>query len=326
MWWRRQMFPFETGDGPARRLKANMPGITLHFLLAKRVLDRWRSTGPRSEPAPFDVRSPRDCNAFLHGALGPDFGYMPGGHRVLSELAHRVRTGELSGRLIRSARTSLERAFAWGWLTHVLADRQIHPLIGLGVGELVHGCRKTFVAGSTDLDSHVRVETGVDCVYALRDADARAVRLRPAFDEMSINFLAHAYAATYGFRPDKTSLLRSHHCVGLRVRQALTSIRAVASLMDRSAASPVVSAALRTARRLRLIAPVSVAYLSPVRPGDWLMQAIDEAIPAHTDAFMKLYRDGGADIGDHDLDTGERLVPLPSGGRRRGSTSKAWAA
>src|SRR5688500_15063891 len=138
-----------------------MPGITLHFLLANRVLDRWRSAGPGSaggkspdERAPFDPHCPRDCNAFLHGALGPDFGYMPGGHRLLSELAHRVRTGELAGRLIRSARTSLERAFAWGWLTHVLADRQIHPLIGRGVGELVHGCRRTFVAGSDDLDSH----------------------------------------------------------------------------------------------------------------------------------------------------------------------------
>jgi hypothetical protein len=96
--------------------------------------------------------------------------------------------------------------------------------------------------------------------------------------------------------------------------------------MDRSVASPIVSTALRTARRMRMIAPVSVAYLSPVRPGEWLMHAIDEAIPAHTERFMRLYRDGGADIGDHDLDTGERLAPLPSGGRLRGSTAKAWAA
>jgi hypothetical protein len=143
---------------------------------------------------------------------------------------------------------------------------------------------------------------------------------------MSINFLAHAYAATYGFTPTKVSLLRSHHCVGLRVRQALTSIRAVAALMDRSALSPIVAATLRAARRMRLVAPVSVAYLSPVRPGDWLMHAIDEAIPAHTERFMTLYRDGGADIGDHDLDTGERLAPRPSGGRRLTSTSKAVAA
>ncbi|MGE0160552.1 MAG: zinc dependent phospholipase C family protein [Gemmatimonadales bacterium] len=292
-----------------------MPGITLHFVLAKRVLERWQST---AEAPPFDVHCRRDRNAFLHGALGPDFGYMPGGHRVLSELAHRVRTGELSTRLIHSARTSIERAFAWGWLTHVLADRQIHPLIGRGVGELVHGCRETFVAGSDDLVSHVRIETGVDCTYALRDGGARSVRLRPAFDDVSVNFLAHAYAATYGFRPAQRTLLRSHHCVGLRVRQALTSVRAVAALMDRSFVSPVLSRVLRTALGMRLISPVSAAYVTPVRPSAWLMRAIDEAIPAHTDMFMKIYRDGGADIGDFDLDTGERLVPIPSGGRRIG--------
>jgi hypothetical protein len=299
-----------------------MPGITLHFLLAKRVLYRWRSAGTESaDRAPFDVDSPRDCNAFLHGALGPDFGYMPGGHRLLSELAHRVRTGELTTRLIRSARTSVERAFAWGWLTHVLADRQIHPVIGLGVGELVHGCRRTFVAGSEDLDSHVRVETGVDCTYALRHQEARSIRLAPAFDDMSVNFLAHAYAATYGFTPAKSALLRSHRYVCVRARQALSSIRIVAGLMQRGSPFPV-RWALRTARRAKLISPVSVAYMSPVTPNEWLLEAIDDAIPAHTDSFMRIYRDGGADIGDHDLDTGERLAPLPSGGKRMGARAK----
>jgi hypothetical protein len=300
-----------------------MPGITLHFVLAKRVLDRWRSTG---ETAPFDVHCPRDCNAFLHGALGPDFGYMPGGHRVLSELAHGVRTGELSGRLIGTARTSLERAFAWGWLTHILADRQIHPLIGLGVGELVHGCRRTFVAGSDDLYHHVRVETGVDCAYALRDAAARSVRLQPAFDDVSVSFLAHAYAATYGFRPAHRTLLRSHRCVGLRVGQALASIRLVAASMSDWSPTGALHWTLRMARRMRLLAPVSIAYLTPARPSPWLLRAIDDAIPAHTDGFMRIYRDGGADIGDFDLDTGEPLDSSPSGGRRVGARAKAAAA
>jgi hypothetical protein len=165
----------------------------------------------------------------------------------------------------------------------------------------------------------------VDCAYALRDAEARSVRLSPAFDELSINFLAHAYAATYGFRPAQRTLLRSHHYVGLRVRQALTSIRAVAALMDRSSASSVLSSTLRVARMMRLLSPVSIAYLTPVRPSPWLMRAIDDAIPAHTDMFMEMYRDGGADIGDFDLDTGERLAPVPSGGRRVGARPQAAA-
>jgi hypothetical protein len=109
------------------------------------------------------------------------------------------------------------------------------------------------------------------------------------------------------------------------VRQALTSIRAVAALMRRSAASSVLSSTLHTARKMRLLSSVSIAYLTPVRPSRWLLRAIDEAIPAHTDMFMKMYRDGGADIGDFDLDTGERLAPVPSGGLRVGSRPQAPA-
>jgi hypothetical protein len=286
-----------------------LPGLTLHFTLANRVLDRWRRRG---EVAPFDLYEPVDLNAFLHGAIGPDFGYMPGGLRVLSELAHGVRTGELTSRLIRSARTSVERAFAWGWLTHVLADRLIHPWIGRGVGELTRGCRDTFVAGAADPQGHLRVEIGVDCCYAARDEAARAVRLRPAFDALSINFLSHAYARTYGFVPRHDSLLASHRHMGRRVWQALGSIRLLSTLMHRDSA---LRWPLRLATRARVLSDISVAYLSPVRPSRWLMEGIDEAIPAHTDLFMSMYRDAGMNICDYDLDTGAPLTRTPSDAR-----------
>jgi len=293
-----------------------MPGLTLHFMLAQRVLERWRRT---REGAPFDLYAPADVNAFLHGAVGPDFGYLPGGCRVLSELAHQVRTGQLTERLIRTARTPRERAFAWGWLTHVLADRQIHPWIGRGVGELTVGCRDTFVAGADDPQSHLRVEIGVDCWYAERHASARSVRLSPAFDEVSVNFLANAYAATYGFVPRHGALLASHRCVGRRVAQALSSIHLVAALTDRAAGSrklPGLGWALDVVRRAGLLSEISVAYLSPVRPGAWLLDAIEGVVPEHTELFMTLYRNGGTDIGDYDLDTGRRLTRIPPGVRR----------
>ncbi len=302
-----------------------MPGLTLHFALANRVLDRWRRRG---EAAPFDPYTPTDLNAFYHGAIGPDFGYMPGGHRVLSELAHGVRTGALTTRLIQSARTSVERAFAWGWLTHVLGDRLIHPLIGRGVGELIAGCRDTFVAGATDLQSHLRVEIGVDCCYADRDAAARSVRLRPAFDTLSINFLSHAYRSTYGFVPRHDSLLSSHRQMGRRAWQALASIQVLSALLDRgdsAGGQPALRWALGAALRTKLLSGISVAYLSPVRPGAWLMDAIDAVIPSHTELFMDVYRRGGTDIGDYDLDTGAPLTRTPSGDRPGALTETAAA-
>jgi hypothetical protein len=293
-----------------------MPGLTLHFMLAQRVLDRWRSTG---EAAPFDLYQPDYVNAFLHGSVGPDFGYLPGGWRVLSELAHKDHTGQLTQSLIRSARTPVERAFAWGWLTHVLADRQVHPWIGRGVGELTLGSRDEFVAGATDPVSHLRVEIGVDCWYAAREQAARSVRLRPAFDELSINFLSHAYTATYGFVPSREALLRSHRSLGRRVGQSLSTIHVVSALMPHAARPhgvPGLRWVLEAARRRGLVSEISVAYVSPVRPSAWLLGAIEKVVPQHTELFMQHYRNGGTDIGDYDLDTGERLTKTPPGRRR----------
>jgi hypothetical protein len=291
-----------------------MPGLTLHFALANRVLERWRRA---SEGAPFDPFDPADVNAFLHGSIGPDFGYLPGGHRVLSELAHGARTGELTTRLIQSARTSLERAFAWGWLTHVLGDRLIHPWIGRGVGELTRGCRDTFVAGATDPRSHLRVELGVDCHWAARDEAARSVRLRPTFDDVSVNFLSHAYAKTYDFVPRHASLLASHRYMSRRVWQGLASIPLLSVLMGRAEGPGRrnMGWALSAALRAKVLSGISVAYLSPVRPSKWLVDAIDGAIPAHTELFLTIYHRGGTDIGDYDLDTGAPLKRTPPDAR-----------
>ena len=41
---------------------------------------------------------------------------------------------------------------------------------------------------------------------------------------------------------------------------------------------------------------------------------------------MGHYRDGGADIGDYDLDTGERLAPIPTDRRRVAPRGRAVAA
>ena len=119
-----------------------MPSVSLHLVLADRVLAELRR-GART--APFPPAAPECVNAFYPGALGPDLGYMPGGHRPLSELAHRVRTADLARALVETARSPVERAFSWGWVTHVLADVAVHPLVGLGVGEVVHGDRSVFV-------------------------------------------------------------------------------------------------------------------------------------------------------------------------------------
>jgi hypothetical protein len=144
-----------------------MPGVALHFVLADRVLNRWR-TDHGAEAPPFDVADPSVLNAFYHGAVGPDLGYFPGGYQVLSDLAHCVRPAHLVRQLLCFARTDRQRAFALGWMTHVLADQTIHPVIGRAVGELLHGRRDRFVDGSAHPIAHLRVENGLDAWFAER--------------------------------------------------------------------------------------------------------------------------------------------------------------
>ena len=95
-----------------------MPGPALHFLFAGSVYREWQAA-PLA--APFEPGA-ATRNAFLHGSLGPDMGYFPGADPLLSELAHHARTGAFCRALVHEARTDPGRAFAWGWVTHVLAD------------------------------------------------------------------------------------------------------------------------------------------------------------------------------------------------------------
>jgi hypothetical protein len=285
-----------------------MPGVALHFVLAQRALERWERSGV--EP-PFDPGEPRSVNAFYHGAIGPDLGYLPGGHRPLSELAHSVRTGALTRSLISSARTPAERAFAWGWLTHVIADREIHPWIGRGVGQLLTGCQETFIVGASEPLSHLRVELGVDCWYAARHREIRAIRLTPVFDDQSIAFLEQAYRRTYGLAVPRDLLLQSHRRVGRRAGQALASMRILGALMDDAvwpARMPGVRWLLRTAYHSDALRGISLAFLNPVAPSPWLLDGIEMAAAAHTDLFMEAYRSGGREVTDCDLDTGAPLV------------------
>ena len=283
-----------------------MPGITLHYVLAKRVLDRWRSGW---DAAPFDLDDASALNAFYQGSVGPDFGYLPGGHRPLSELAHTRHTGELTTRLIQSARTARERAFAWGWLSHVLGDREIHPWIGRGVGELTERDPEVFVSGAADPRSHLRVEMGVDGWYANRHPDARAVRVRPVFDEASIGFLRRAYARTYGTAPTQSQFLDSHLAAGRRAAQAVATLRLLHAILDQTPALALawIRALVGAAQRGSATTGIWAAYLSPVKPRAWLLRGIEGAVDAHADLFMEIYRRGGVDIGDFDLDTGEAL-------------------
>jgi len=288
-----------------------MPGVALHFVLAERTLKHLRCS--RGDP-PFDVGDPTLEDAFFQGAIGPDLGYFPGGDRFLSELSHGVRTAVLVRTLVEIARTPLERAFAWGWLTHFLGDREIHPLVGRAVGQLRSGSDEHFVDGASDPVRHLRVEVGLDCWYAARHGTVRARRLEPSFDEVSIVFLQCAYAETYGVTIPASAFLRSHRQAARRATQSLATLWIVGAL-TRDGAWPLTIPWLRrmleTGHAVSPLRGLALAYLTPVDPPDWLLKSVSQAVSEHVDLFDELHREGLDELQNVHLDTGRPLADEP---------------
>lgn len=282
-----------------------MPGVALHIVLADRALARWREG---AATAPFDIDDPAALAAWRHGAVGPDIGYFPGGDRILSDLAHCVRTGALARTLLATARSRVERAFALGWLTHYLGDASIHPLIGRAVGELLTGSRETFVDGSSDLLAHLRVEMGLDAWYALGHPEVFRCRPAPSLGADAVAWLMRAYGRTYGAHLPEEMFVRSLRISSLRVGQALLGVRLLGGLIG-PAPRPAVRA-LRAALAVayRGFRSTSLAFLNPVPPPRWLLEEVTAAVGAHTRAFVRHVTGDAAELDAVNLDTGRPLA------------------
>lgn len=290
-----------------------MPAPALHFLLAGRVYEAWERTPVR---APFHP-GPDTRNAFFHGSIGPDMGYFPGADPLLAELAHYARTGTFCRALVDEADTDVERAFAWGWVTHVLADVAIHPLVNEASGELLAGTRVP-LWGDAVMEAHLRVETGLDAAFHAREPELRRLRTLPAMDASAFEAMHRAYGRTFGAAPPMESLLRSHRQV-TRLLGPSAHVRGLAAwavaeegwLSGRLARAGFQGAAL-------LSAPGSHVrgLLSPVRPAAWLMEEVDQIVAGFADWFDSHYVTDLRFLRDYCLDTGEpRDDDLPAAAR-----------
>lgn len=283
-----------------------MPSVTVHLRFADQVLDHWRR---RSSTAPFDADDPAAANAFRQGAMGPDLGYVPGGHRPLSDLAHCLRTGDLARALIARARSPRERAFAWGWVTHVLADTLIHPMVGCAVGELVHGTPGVFEDGDRQPVAHVRVEAGLDALYAHRFPELRRLRHEPAFDAEGIDFLVGAFRDTYGATPEPRRFLRSHVTAARRGAQgvALAALTALTLPRDRRplrTGHDPEAGPMAPVRGFLGRTSVGLGYLLPVLPSLWFLNAVGDVEETFVDLFLEEFELRGQGLANVNLDTG----------------------
>ena len=285
-----------------------MPCATIHLLLADRVLDDW-SRWPSAPP--LDISRPSIRVAFVHGALAPDMGFVPGVDRFVSELAHYIRPAALTRALMDLAETPREEAFAWGWATHVLGDVQIHPIVGRAVGERLYGDRERRVDAGEDVATHVSTEVGLDIAFLLknpkvtgppRDGHSGAIRIR---------HLAKALHQTYGLPWDSAELLRGHRRAVRLCRFWPHALRTLAigwaGHRSRTRPRPVrrlASASLWTAARFTADRTPSRGFLSAHPPPGWMLSEVDRALEEFPDRCRDLARDGFGAIPERNLETG----------------------
>lgn len=290
-----------------------MPNVILHLVLAETVLLDWRK---RELEAPFPLNDPAAVNAFRQGALGPDMGYFPGGRRFLSDLAHLFRTGDLTRHLVQSARDANERAFAWGWVSHVLADGLIHPLVGREVGGLLLGDRQAFLNGESTTLAHVGAEIGLDLHFAVRFPSVFETRTAPVFHGPSLHFLAEAYRRTYGWSIEPSILESSHRAVAFLTSAALRLAR-IRQTLQRSRLSSCREVILRwTVRASRGAGGgllkgglLGLVHLFPPFPSRWLVEAVEKTLGSFGDHFFFHFAGNLQDLANLNLETGQRMEP-----------------
>jgi len=285
-----------------------MPNVTLHALLADRVLEDWAR---RPGAAPFDAGDERLRNAFLQGAFGPDIGYFPGGDRFLSDLAHYVRSGDLTRALVGLAETPSERAYAWGWVTHVLADQAIHPLVGEAAGEVVHGRRGEFVGISENRTAHVRVEVGLDAWVSRRNPRLRARSCEPVFDRRTVGYLRDAYLKAYALEVDPTHLLTSHLCAVRMSELALGTIGILGSTFEVENGGETLQGTRWVLEQILAVVhqgmdreSMTLAFLNLVPPRPWLRTSVEEIADAFAGRFREAYEGGLDALPNYNLDNG----------------------
>lgn len=178
-----------------------MPQPTFHMLLAHEVLDRWNGA------APFATTATASRNAFLHGAIGPDMGFFPGANRLISELAHTDRAGDLTSGLAEHARSDVELAYAYGWATHIVADAVFHPHINATAARL-EGCAITDKMRIQSM--HIRLEIGLDLVAHRRQPSLQRIRLVPFLHGTTVGFFTRAFAEIHGVDFLPPTVVSSH--------------------------------------------------------------------------------------------------------------------
>ncbi len=269
----------------------------------------------RPRRAPLSISDARIEEAFVHGALGPDVGFVPGTERLVSEFAHYLQPGDLLRDLIDRASTRTEAAFAWGWATHVLGDAFIHPIVGRAVGERLHGDPSVRVDAIEDTETHVSLEVGLDIALLRKSAPRLRAPRTPLFrSEADAEHLASSLESVYGIAWDIRGLVRDHRRAGWQVRWWPRAISRL-PLHPAGGVGPAVGGrfpgqpAALVARGITPSGSAQRGFFRPEAPRPWFLAEVREQIRAFPGAFQSWLARGLSEPSNPNLETGEPAGP-----------------
>ncbi len=280
-----------------------MPCATVHLLVADLAWDHWSN----GVTPPFSLtESNRD--AFLHGSLAPDLGFVPGVDRIVSELAHYHRPADLARAIMSAATTERNRAFAWGWVAHVVGDVEIHPIVGKAVGEQVHGTRDHRMNAAEDVETHVSVEVGLDILVRSRNPSISPPPGRPFFDERSIGWVGDALTGAYGVGWPASELARWHQTAVAKTRRWPLALDLLARGGGewRTGRRPLAGALFGGLSAVVSRGTPIRGFLRPRKPALWFVEAFDRAVDRVLADVDRLAQAGDlSDLPNRNLESGD---------------------
>lgn len=145
----------------------------------------------------------KEAHSYAYGgAIAPDMGYFPFGSRLFTDLVHYVRSGDFVNALLDEAQDADEYAFALGFLSHYIADKDGHSLgTNLCVPIVYPKMMKKYgnkVTYAEDKISHRRMEFAFDVLQTASGNYASQAYHDFIGFNVSRSLLERAFRKTYG--------------------------------------------------------------------------------------------------------------------------------
>lgn len=249
--------------------------------------------------------------------MAPDSGAFPGGTPLLCSLTHYVATGTLVRRLFARAADERQRGYAAGWLTHLVADVRLHPMVNRGAAALLGRPLGSAVAYEEDPQTHMRVELGLEAGLMPSLQIEWSTLPVSGFSSEDRRFIADAVQDTYGVPITAATLENDERACRIYAGKLLQLARITSARFTRSIPpAPSLRAFLTDYPLVRanaaLFGPRGRWYgvATAVRPPAWLEEEARRTLERLPIEICDLLENDLASLSEYNLDTGE-MLPTP---------------